>query len=228
METCGGVRNARRLPANSQLPRPARQAIGTIRSSRLGYRAYSALRINISLTIGKIYKMVEDFLIQSALPVHGIFGDYFRTSCIHTYSMYIQDSTNLWFHKFTRLEQIERTKLSRKVLYHFAMFTIVNEILTFKHSRIRASVRLLPKIRSTERMVHGPRVRNENGLAGAPCHLNTVYTIAQISCFYVGQNRVRMREITKNCPVSFSPLLLSLYLNKRFNVSFKHLSFKHT
>ena len=41
----------------------------------------------------------------------------------------------------TRPEQVERTKLSRKVLYYFAMLAIINEILTFKDSRIRVSAR---------------------------------------------------------------------------------------
>jgi len=35
-------------------------------------------------------------------------------------------------------EQVERTKLSRKVLYYFVNFPIVNEILILKDSRIRA------------------------------------------------------------------------------------------
>jgi len=41
-----------------------------------------SLKINISLTIGETYKMIEDFSTQSALPAHEIFGDYFQTSCI--------------------------------------------------------------------------------------------------------------------------------------------------
>ena len=42
----------------------------------------------------------------------------------------------------TRPEQVEWTKLSKKILYHFVMLAIINEILTFKDSRIRASARL--------------------------------------------------------------------------------------
>ena len=71
MEVFGDVRGAGRLPANLQLLRLARQAINrhmyTLRNSRPGERAYSAIfkdYYNISLTIGEIYKMVEDFSIQ--------------------------------------------------------------------------------------------------------------------------------------------------------------------
>jgi len=56
-----------------------------------------------------------------------------------------------------RPEQIKRTKLSRKVLYHFIMLAIINEILTFKNSRIRASNLLLPKLRPTEHTACGPQ-----------------------------------------------------------------------
>ena len=38
---------------------------------------------------------------------------------------------------FTRPEQVERTKLSRKVLYYFAMFAIINEILRLKIANTR-------------------------------------------------------------------------------------------
>jgi len=38
--------------------------------------------------------------------------------------------------------QVERTKLSRKVLYHFVSSPIINEILIFKNSRIYAPARL--------------------------------------------------------------------------------------
>ena len=53
----------------------------------------------------------------------------------------------------------KRTKLSRKILYHFAILTIVNETLTFKNSQICMSARfiLLPKIQSIERTARGPR-----------------------------------------------------------------------
>jgi len=40
-----------------------------------------------------------------------------------------------------RTEQVERTKFSRKILYHFAILAIVNGILMFKDSRIRAFAR---------------------------------------------------------------------------------------
>jgi len=42
-------------------------------------------------------------------------------------------SQNSWDH--TRV-QVERTKLSRKVLYHFAIFAIVNELLVIKNRTI--------------------------------------------------------------------------------------------
>ena len=42
----------------------------------------------------------------------------------------------------TRSEQVERTKLNRKDLYYFAILAIINVILTFKDSLIRASARL--------------------------------------------------------------------------------------
>ena len=42
----------------------------------------------------------------------------------------------------TRPEQVERTKLNRKVLYYFTMLAMINEILTFKDSRIHAFARL--------------------------------------------------------------------------------------
>jgi len=55
----------------------------------------------------------------------------------------------------TRPEQIERTKLSRKVLYHFAIF-VINEILMFKDSRIRMSARpVLSKVWPIERKARG-------------------------------------------------------------------------
>ena len=54
----------------------------------------------------------------------------------------------------TRPEQIERIKLSRKVLYYFAMLTIINEILMFNL--------LLPKIQPTERTARESR---EAGMA---------------------------------------------------------------
>jgi len=69
------------------------------------------------------------------------------------------ESIKLWHHPFwasnygiTHPQQIERTKQNRKVFYHFAVCTIVNEILIFKNSLIRAFARLLlPKIRPTDR-----------------------------------------------------------------------------
>jgi len=67
MEVCGDVRGAGHLPANSQLPRPARQAIGKHIHAIVGRasaRIRLSLRINISLTIGEIYKIVEDFSTQ--------------------------------------------------------------------------------------------------------------------------------------------------------------------
>ena len=68
MVACDGVRGAGRLPANPQLSRPARQAIGRhihfAVVGRASARIRLSLRINISLTIGKIYKMTEDFSTQ--------------------------------------------------------------------------------------------------------------------------------------------------------------------
>ena len=62
------VRSAGRLPANPQLPRPARQAIDKhihfAIIGRASARIRLSLRINISLTIGEIYKIVEDFSTQ--------------------------------------------------------------------------------------------------------------------------------------------------------------------
>jgi len=61
---------AERLPTNSQLSRPtlARQAIGRYIHfavvDRASVRIRLSLRINISLTVGEIYKMVEDFSTQ--------------------------------------------------------------------------------------------------------------------------------------------------------------------
>ena len=57
---------ARRLPTNPQLQRPARQAIGVHFAivGRTGARIRLSLRINISLTNGETYKIVEDFLTQ--------------------------------------------------------------------------------------------------------------------------------------------------------------------
>jgi len=67
MEASGDVRGAEGLPANPQLPRPARQAIDRhihfAVVDRASARIRLSLRINISLTIEKIYKMVEDFSI---------------------------------------------------------------------------------------------------------------------------------------------------------------------
>jgi len=59
------VRDAGRLPANSQVPRPARQAIGRYIHFAVVGRANACirLRINISLIIREIYK-IEDFLTQ--------------------------------------------------------------------------------------------------------------------------------------------------------------------
>jgi len=67
MEAYGGVRGAGRLPTNPQLPRPAHQAIGRhihFAVDRASARIQLFLRINISLTIGEIYKMVQDFSTQ--------------------------------------------------------------------------------------------------------------------------------------------------------------------
>jgi len=65
----GGLRrDAGRLPANPQLPRPAHQAIGRhihfAVIGRAGARIRLSLKINISLTIGETYKMIEDFSTQ--------------------------------------------------------------------------------------------------------------------------------------------------------------------
>jgi len=87
MEACGGVRGAGRLPANPQLPRPARQAIGrhiyfaVIGQARARIRL--SLRINISLTIGEIYKMVEDFSTQLS-PLY-LLKKYFILAIISRY-----------------------------------------------------------------------------------------------------------------------------------------------
>jgi len=43
--------------------------------------------------------------------------------------------------------QVKNVKLSRKVLYHFAIFTIVNEILIFENCRISAYPSCLPSKR---------------------------------------------------------------------------------
>ena len=63
-----GLRDAGYLPVNSQLPKPVHQAIGKhIHFAIVGrarVRIWLSLRINISLTIGEIYKMVEDFSTQ--------------------------------------------------------------------------------------------------------------------------------------------------------------------
>jgi len=67
MEVCSGVRGVGRLPANPQLPRLARQTIGRhihFAVNRASARIRLSLRINISLTIGEIYKMVKDFSTQ--------------------------------------------------------------------------------------------------------------------------------------------------------------------
>jgi len=57
-----------RLPVNPQLPWPARQAIRRhihfAIVGRMGAYIRLSLRINVSLTIREIYKMVEDFSIQ--------------------------------------------------------------------------------------------------------------------------------------------------------------------
>jgi len=62
------VRSAGRLPANPQLPRPARQAIDKhihfAIIGRASARIRLSLRINISLTIGETYKMIENFSTQ--------------------------------------------------------------------------------------------------------------------------------------------------------------------
>jgi len=39
--------------------------------------------------------------------------------------------------------QVERTKLSQKVLYYFTIFAIVNELLIIKHCCINPSYRLM-------------------------------------------------------------------------------------
>ena len=68
MVACSDVRGARRLPANPQLPRPARQAISRhiyfAVVGRASARIRLSLKINISLIIGEIYKIIEDFLTQ--------------------------------------------------------------------------------------------------------------------------------------------------------------------
>ena len=61
------MRGAGCLPANPQLSRPARQAIDRhihFAVGRASAHIRLSLRINISLTIGEIYKMVEDFSTQ--------------------------------------------------------------------------------------------------------------------------------------------------------------------
>ena len=42
-------------------------------------------------------------------------------------------SLNYAFIGISNPEQVEWTKLSRKVLYHFAIFTMINEILIIKN-----------------------------------------------------------------------------------------------
>jgi len=61
IEACGSVRGAGRLPANPQLPRHARQAIGrhihfAVVVSQASVRIRLSLKINISLTIGEIFQ----------------------------------------------------------------------------------------------------------------------------------------------------------------------------
>jgi len=87
VKACGGVRGAGSLPVNPQLPRSARQAIDIHFAvvGRANARIRISLRINISLTIGEIYKIVEDFstqfspfyLLMKYLAIHPV-----HTSCI--------------------------------------------------------------------------------------------------------------------------------------------------
>jgi len=62
----------------------------------------------------------------------------------------------------------------------------------------------------------------------APYIIGTVYIVVQLFWFYISQNGVRIREINKLSRFISSFLLFFLYLNKRFIVPLKHLSFKHT
>ena len=55
------------------------------------------------------------------------------------------------------------TKLSRKVLYHFVMLATINEILTFKNSRICPS----PRPIIAESMAHRAREPRGEGLTVA-------------------------------------------------------------
>ena len=102
MEACGGARGARHLSANSQLPKSARQAIDRHIHFAVVDRASAhirlSLRINISLIIEEIYKMVEDFSTQfNPLYLSMKYLAIIQTLCIYEYVyIYIHIYIYIW------------------------------------------------------------------------------------------------------------------------------------
>jgi len=79
----------------------------------------------------------------------------FHTFSVHMHIIYMYRVTPTYGP--TYLEQIERIKLNRKVLYFAILAIEINEILMFKNSLICAFDLLLPKVWTIKCMVHGPR-----------------------------------------------------------------------